>query len=331
MLAASYTRVGPADEVLEINEQPTPVAGDGEVRVRVAWSGVNPSDVKSRAGTRTKTLAFERIIPHSDGSGVIDQVGAGVDPARLGQRVWLWNAAWKRAHGTAAEHVVLPQSQAVALPDGVDLAAGACLGIPALTAWQAVAMEGGVQGQTVLVAGGAGAVGHYAIQMARLLGARHVISTVSNDAKAELARSAGAHQVLNYRRDDVVAACLAATGGVGVDRIVEVDAAANMALDQQVLRSGGRMAIYGSGAAEVPVQFFPAIVKNQHLDFFIVYEQTAEQRAAGLAQLTSWLSAGQLQHQIAARLPLQRMAEAHRLVETGAVIGNVVVQLSDAV
>src|SRR5918998_321885 len=155
MRASFYERTGPAAEVLTFGELPTPDPGPGEVRVRVAYSGVNPSDVKSRAGLRTKTLPFPRIVPHSDGSGTIDRVGEGVDPARVGQRVWVWNAAWGRAEGTAAEYVALPAGQAVPLPEGADLAAGACLGIPALTAYHAVTAGGGVEGKSVLVAGGA--------------------------------------------------------------------------------------------------------------------------------------------------------------------------------
>ena len=203
MQAAFYERTGLAREVLIVGEIPTPVAGPGEVRVKVAWSGVNPSDVKSRAGTRTKSLPFPRIIPHSDGSGVIDQVGADVPSTRIGERVWVWNAAWMRSFGTAAQYVVLPSEQAVALPRNIDLAAGACLGIPALTAYHAVTTDGGVDGKRVLVAGGAGAVGHYAIQLAKLKGARQIITTVSGPEKAAVARQAGADIILNYRTDDL--------------------------------------------------------------------------------------------------------------------------------
>ena len=160
MRAAVYEKTGPASEVLSIVELPLPMPGPGEVRVRVQWSGVNPSDVKSRSGVRSKTLPFPRIVPHSDGAGVIDEVGADVPRERIGEPVWLWNAAWQRAFGTAAEFVVLPAPQAVPLPKNLDPAIGACLGIPALTAYHAVAVDGGVAGKCVLVAGGAGAVGH---------------------------------------------------------------------------------------------------------------------------------------------------------------------------
>ena len=192
MLAAFYTRTGPAREVLDVGEIETPEAGPGEVRVRLATSGVNPSDVKTRGGVRSRDLPFPRIVPHSDGAGVIDQVGDGVPPGRLGERVWVWNAAWGRPSGTAAQFVVLPAQQAVPLPANTSFEAGACLGIPALTAYHAIHCNGGVAGKTVLVAGGAGAVGHYAIQFAKIAGASCVIATVSGTAKAALARDAGA-------------------------------------------------------------------------------------------------------------------------------------------
>lgn len=327
MRAAFYDRTGPAGEVLSIAELPTSTPGPGEVRVKVSWSGVNPSDVKSRAGMRTRTLAFPRIVPHSDGAGVIDQVGTGVDPARVGERVWIWNAAWGRPFGTAAQYVVLPAAQAVRLPDSVDLAAGACLGIPALTAYHAVTMDGGVTGKDVLVAGGAGAVGHYAIQIAKLKGAKQVIATVSSEEKAALARAAGADVVINYKTEDVVKKCMDATGGKGIERIIEVDFAANVATDFAAVRPEGDIVVYGSGAAEVPVPFFPAIVKNVRLRFFIVYNLNAEDRAHAVADLTQLLAANKLTHNIAARLPLSRIAEAHELVERGRVIGNVVLEV----
>lgn len=327
MRAAFYERTGPAREVLRLTEFPDPTPGAGEVRVRVAWSGVNPSDVKGRAGTRSKGLPFPRIVPHSDGSGVIDRVGEGVDQGRIGEPVWVWNAAWGRADGTAAEYVVLPARQAVRLPDGVDLAVGACLGIPALTAHHAVTMDGGVEDQSVLVAGGAGAVGHYAIQMAKLNGARQVLATVSSEEKAALARKAGADLVLNYRDEDVVKRSLEATCGVGLDRIIEVDLGANAGIDIAALRPEGAIVAYGSGAAEISVPFVPAILKMARLCFFIVYSLGEADRARAVQDLTQWLAAGRLQHNIAARLPLAQIAEAHDLVEQGRAVGNVVVGL----
>lgn len=327
MRAAFYERTGPAREVLTLGELPDPEPGPGEVRVRLAWSGVNPSDVKSRAGLRTKALPFPRVVPHSDGSGRIDRVGEGIDPARVGQRVWVWNAAWGRADGTAAEFVALPAEQAVTLPEGVDPAVGACLGIPALTAYHAVAVDGGVEGKSVLVAGGAGAVGHYAVQLARLKGARQVIATVSSPAKAELARAAGADLVVNYREEDFAARCREATGGRGVDRVIEVDFAVNVGADMEALRHEGELVVYGSGAPEIAVPFLPAILKNVLVRFFIVYNLTPEDRARAVAELTRLLEANALTHNIGPRLPLGRIAEAHEMVEHGRATGNVVLEV----
>lgn len=327
MKAAYYEAVGPAQEVLRLADLPTPEPAPGEVRVRVLWSGVNPSDVKTRGGARSKSLPFARVIPHSDGSGVIDAVGEGVDRARLGERVWLWNAAWGRPHGTACEYVCLPQQQAVRLPEGVSGEAGACLGIPALTALHAVLMDGGVAGKTVLVAGGAGAVGHYAVQMASRLGAACVIATVSGDEKARIAREAGADVALNYKTEPLPQRVAEITQGRGVDRIIELDLAANAEVDIQMLRDGGEVVAYGSGASPMALPFFPLIVKNVQLKFFIVYQLAAADRERALNVLTRLLEQGALQHRIDERLPLARIADAHERVESGRAVGNVVLRV----
>jgi NADPH2:quinone reductase len=327
MQAAFYERTGPASDVLRIEEMPDPVPGPGEVRVRVAWSGVNPSDVKARAGARTKSLPFPRIIPHSDGAGVIDQVGPDVPFGRVGERVWIWNAAWTRPFGTAAQYVTLPSEQAVSLPENTDLAAGACLGIPALTAYHAVMVDGGVSGKNILVAGGAGAVGHYAIQLAKRKGARRVIATVSGTEKAALAREAGADLVLNYKTDDLLSATQEATDGQAIDRIVEVDLAANIQTDIALLRPYGEVIVYGSGAPDVPVPFSPAIRKGVHLYFFIVYNLSPDIRRQAIADLSMLLVGEHLIHNIAVRLPLAKIAEAHDLVESGRAMGNVVLEV----
>jgi NADPH2:quinone reductase len=324
MRAAYYERTGLAHEVFSIAELLTPVPGPGEVRVKVSWSGVNPSDVKSRAGSRTRTLPFPCIIPHSDGSGVIDLIGSDIDPDRIGERVWIWNAAWMRPFGTAAEYVVLPSSQAVSLPENVDLAVGACLGIPALTAYRAVTMDGGVANKNVLITGGAGAVGHYAIQLAKIKGAQQVITTVSGPEKASLAKDAGADIVLNYKTDDLLMAIQGATEGQGVDRIIEVDFAANVIKDIESLRPGGEVIVYGSGTPEISVPFSPSIRKGVRIVFFIVYSLEVDVRIQAIADLTLLLQQNQLRHNIAARLPLEQIAEAHELVENGRVIGNVI-------
>jgi NADPH2:quinone reductase len=325
MRAAFYEVTGPAREVLRVGELPDPVPSAGEVRVRLQWSGVNPSDVKSRAGLRSKTLAFPLIVPHSDGMGVIDAVGAGVDRARVGQRVWTWNAAWGRAFGTAAQCITLPAAQAVPLPDAIDGAAAACFGIPAQTALHAVLTAGGVRGQSVLVAGGAGAVGHYAIQFARLHGARQVLTTVSNEAKASHARAAGADVCIDYKRENVIERVRELTDGQGVDRVIEVDMASNAALNAELLKADALCVVYGSSSGAMTLPFFPYIAKNLRVHFFIEYNLNPADRERVLAEMAA--AQGVLQHSVALRLPLQRIAEAHEAVESGSVIGNVVIDL----
>lgn len=325
MRAAFYESTGPAREVLHVGELPDPVPGAGEVRVRLQWSGVNPSDVKARAGLRSKTLAFPRIVPHSDGMGIVDAVGPGVDAARVGQRVWIWNAAWGRAFGTAAELVALPAAQAVPLPEAIDGAAAACFGIPAQTALHAVLTAGGVRGQRVLVAGGAGAVGHYAIQFAKLHGASQVLTTVSSDAKAAHARTAGADACIDYKREDVVARVRELTGGGGLDRVIEVDMATNAALNSELLAPDALCVVYGSSGGAMTLPFFPYIAKNLRVHCFIEYNLNAADRARVLTELA--MAQGVLKHSVALPLPLQRIAEAHEAVESGRVIGNVVIDL----
>ena len=327
MKAAWYERVGGAREVLIYADLPDPVPGAGELRVRLQWSGVNPSDVKSRAGVRSKLMPFASVIPHSDGAGVVDAVGEGVDAARIGQRVWLWNAAWGRACGTAAQYVCLPQAQAVPLPEAASGEAGACMGIPGLTAMHAVLTDGGVTGKTVLVQGGAGAVGHYAVQMASRLGAARVIATVSTPHKAELARAAGADEVVLYKSEPVLERVRELTGGRGVDRVIEMDLAGNAAVDLEVLRTGGELVVYGSAASPLSLPFFPLISKNLGLRFFIVYNLESADRERATAVLQRMLERGELIHNIAQRLPLSEIAQGHELVEQGALAGNLVLQV----
>lgn len=325
--AAYYERTGPAGEVLRIDQVPVSEPGPGELRVRVAFSGVNPSDVKTRAGARGGDLPFPRIVPHSDGSGTVDAVGEGVDSARVGERVWLWNAAWGRAHGTAAEYVVLPEQQAVALPDGVSLETGACLGIPALTSYHAVHCHGGVEGQRVLIAGGAGAVGHSAIEIARAAGAAQVISTVSSADKATIAAAAGADMTIDYRTEDVPARIGALTGDRGVDRVIEVALAGNIGTDLQAVRRNGLIVAYGSDAPEVTIPFFPAILGNVQLQFFIVYNLDESARRQAIEGVTRLLEQDALQPRIAETLPLEQIDAAHERVESGAAIGNVLLRV----
>jgi NADPH2:quinone reductase len=328
MRAAFYEANGTARDVLRLGEVETPTARAGEVRVRLSTSGVNPSDVKSRAGIVMK-MRYPRVIPHSDGAGVIDQVGEGVDPGRLGQRVWIWNGQWLRPQGSAADYIVLPAAQAVALPAHIGDEAGACLGIPAMTAWHAVHQDGPVAGKTLLIAGGAGAVGHYAIQMAKAGGAT-VLSTVSSAEKAALARQAGADAVIDYRNGDVAAAVQEHTGGRGVDTVIEVDLAANAALLPGVLAPKGRVVAYGTGQATATIPSFFCLLNSIRIDFFLVYMLDERQRAAAVAGITGLLEANALRHNIAASLPLAEIVTAHEMIEGGKALGNVVLRLAPA-
>ncbi|HEX2555050.1 MAG TPA: NADPH:quinone reductase [Microvirga sp.] len=324
MKAVWYERNGPAREVLTYGDMPDPEPGPGEVRVRLHASGVNPSDWKTRSGSRP--MVAPRVIPHSDGAGVIDRVGAGIDPGRVGERVWTWNGQWKRPFGTAAAFIALPSEQAVRLPEKTSFEAGACLGIPALTAHRAVTIDGSIEGRSVLVSGGAGAVGHYAIQMAKILGAAQVIATVSSAEKAAHARAAGADATVDYKTESVAERVKALTGGRGVDRVVEVDIAGNAALVPEIVARDGLCVVYGANAPQATFSFGPMIMSGAAVRFFIVYELSPEARKRGVEDLTRWLEDGRLQHTIAATLPLERTAEAHEVVESGRVIGNVIVQ-----
>jgi len=295
------------------------------VRVKLTASGVNPSDVKSREG-RTRKIAFPRVIPHSDGAGEIDAVGEGVSPARVGERVWVWNGQWRRPFGTAAEWIVLPSEQAVRLPANVTMDAGACLGIPAYTGYQGVLLARAKEGSTVLVAAGAGAVGHYAIQFAKKRKAT-VITTVSSPAKAEIARAAGADHVIDYKREDVGERVMAITAKRGVDAVIEMDLAANARLLPTVLAPNGVVAVYGSGAAEASIPFQFLLQNSITLQFFLVYLMPAEMRQRATADITQMLEQGELIHNVAQTFDLGDMVAAHEAVESGKAMGNIVVKL----
>jgi NADPH:quinone reductase len=325
MRAAFYEQNGPARQVLKLGEIETPRPGPGEVRVKLATSGVNPSDVKARSGT-TRKIAYPRVVPHSDGAGEIDMVGDGVPASRVGERVWLWNAQWERAFGTCAEYIALPVAQAVNLPANISFDVGACLGIPAMTAFHAIAVSDAAPGVTLLIAGGAGAVGHYAVQFAKAAGAT-VVTTVSSPAKADVARAAGADHVIDYKRDDVGARVMAVTGNKGVDAVIELDIAANAKLMPAVLRPHGTVVVYGTGAAEAAMPLMFCLRNAITLKFIYVYELNAAERAAALAGIARALTSGALITNIGQTFPLADIAAAHEAVEQGKILGNVVVQI----
>ena len=330
MKAAWYSRNGDASEVLQLGDLPTPQPGPGEVRVRLLTSGVNPSDVKSR---RAKPVTDPLIVPHSDGAGVIDRVGAGVSAARVGERVWLWNGQWQRAWGTACEYIAVPEAQAVRLPDQTDFAAGACLGIPALTAIQAVSwaerLAGDLRGQSVLVTGASSAVGHYITQLVTLAGGR-VIGTVGSEAKAVHARAAGMQEAIFYKTESVPERVQALTQGRGVSVIIDMDFSSTAGWAAQALQPHGQVVCYGSNALQQNFEYRPWLFNSLGVKFFLVYELTPADRALAIARLTALLEQGALKHTIGPRFALAQMVQAHQAVEAGQSIGNVVVDIAPA-
>ena len=324
MRAVWYEENGDAS-VLRFGEMADPEPGAGEVRVRVATSGVNPSDWKRRQNAGPGT-AFPRVIPNQDGAGVIDRVGDGVPESRVGQRVWLYQSQFGRPFGTAAEYTVQPANRAVPLPSNVDFTLAAGLGVPALTAHRCVFADGPVSGKTVLVPGGAGAVGNMALQMARIGGAASIISTVSGDAKAEIARQAGAHHTVNYRTEDTAARILELTGGQGVDLIVEVDFSGNFAVSQGIVKRGGSIAIYAAGDGPAPRFQFP--VSNVNVRHVLVYDMPEEAKTSGVDDTNRWLASGDLVGMDGPHFPLSDTAGAHEAVRA-ATVGKVVIDVSE--
>ena len=324
MRAAYYETNGSAREVLRVGEVETPQAGPGEVRVKLATSGVNPSDVKARQGSRK--IAWRQLVPHSDGAGVIDQTGDGINKSRIGERAWVWNGQWKRAFGTAAEYIALPAAMAVKLPDKVSFEAGACLGIPAMTAIHAVTLANAAQGATLLITGGAGSVSQYVIQFAKAQGAT-VITTVSSPEKAKVAQEAGADHAIDYKRDNVGERVMQITNKRGVDAVIEMDIVANAKLLPTVLRSKGSVIIYGTGAAEATIPASFCLVNSIRLQFFLVYELDELERSRAIAAVNRALEQGKLINRVAQ--PIFKLADAvaaHEAVEKGT-IGNVIVSI----
>jgi NADPH2:quinone reductase len=319
--AALYDRNGAANEVLRVEEVDRPEPGPGEVRVRVRVSGVNPTDFKSRGGATPRPIdGFQ--IPHHDGAGVIDAVGPGVDHSRVGQRVWLWMAATRR-WGTAAQWTVVSESQAVPLPAGVSLDLGASLGVPALTAHRCLFADGPLAGKAVLVAGGAGAVGHFAIELARHAGAR-VISTVSTQEKAEMALRAGAHRVVNYRDDDVVEQVREFVDRV--DRVVEVDLEANMNLDLAVSGPQTVVVTYASTGRDPVLPVRACMMANVTLRFVLLYGVPLPTLEHAAQDVTAALVADALSELPVHRFALDDIVAAHEAAEKG-VVGKVLVDI----
>ncbi len=323
---------GAARETLTLVEREVPVPGLGEVLVRLHVSGVNPSDVKVRSGAQGP-MPGDEVIVHNDGAGVIEAIGEGVTTREVGQRVWLYNVnrtidgLSQGLAGTAADYLVVEESFAVPLPGDVSFEVGACLGVPAMTAWRAVFGNGPVEGQTLLITGGAGAVGYFAIQMATARGAT-VIATVSSDEKAEVARKAGAEHVLNYKQTDVGEGVVALVGEHQIDRIVDVDFAAHVGLAPRLLSQRGTIGVYASSSDFNPqVPFYPLAFRNTSVDFIFVYSLPFSLKSRAIVDITELLEAGALEPIIAERLAMADCARAHELIEGGQVLGNIVLDV----
>ena len=322
MKAAVYERTGPARDVLRMVEVPRPEPGPGEVRVRLAVSGVNPTDVKARSGAVPRPIeGFQ--IPHQDGVGEIDALGHGVEPGRLGERVWLWLAAAGRRWGTAAEWTVVPAHQAVPLPPTVSPELGASLGVPAMTACHCLFADGSLRGSSVLVQGGAGAVGHFAIELARWAGAR-VVSTVSRPEQAALATRAGAQQVVNYQDPDAIEQIRSSTPQV--DRVVEVNLGVNLPMDLALAGPGTTVVCYAASGEDPTLPVRACMAANVTLRFVLLYGVPVEALQAAVDQITSALGDGALSELPVHRFALADIAAAHEAVEAG-VTGKVLVDI----
>lgn len=328
MRAAWYDENGPADIVLHVGDMPTPVAGAGEVRIRIMASGVNPADVKLRSGTSNYGFNYPRVIPNSDGAGIVDQVGPDTPPSWMGKRVWLFNGQRVgRAFGTAAEYIALPARLVTPLPDHASFAEGATFGIPGMTAYHAVFADGPVAGKTVLVTGGAGAVGFYAISLAVWGGAR-VLATVSGPEKAARATKGGADATINYREENVAERVLAFTNGAGVDRVVSVDFGGDMKWLPEVVKLNGTVSTYASDSDRTPaLPVHQFMRRNISIRPFILNSLTLDTLNRTRFGMLRWVQdCPDALRPVAARFPLEDIVAAHQAVENSDKFGTVVVE-----
>jgi NADPH2:quinone reductase len=327
MRAALYRQFGPAREVLELCEVDTPSPGPGEVLVRLQTSAINPSDVKKRAGAFPDLLDSGFVIPNSDGAGVIESIGEGVDKGRKGERVWVYQAQHERRFGTAAEYVAISSNCAPRLPQNADFDIGACLGIPAMTAHRAVFADGEVEDKTLLIMGGGGRVGYYAIQWARRAGAK-VIATASNPNDKTACMDAGADHVVNHRAEDFARQVLEANKGALIDRVIDLEFGTNLPVSVEVLRVGGTIAAYGSAQQPEPVlPFYKMMYKDLTVRMIIVYAMPDSAKDHAVADISSALSGGWLKHRIARSLPLDEIATGNEIVEAGESRGAVILEI----
>ena len=326
MKAAWYEKTGDADKVLKVGQIADPTPNKGEVLVELKTSGINPSDVKTRAGARGE-IQFPKVIPHSDGAGIIIDIGEGVKKKRIGEKVWIWNGAFGRPFGTCAELIAVPEVQACKIDEAVDFGPAACMGIPASTAYYGVLANGSVKNKTVLISGGAGAVGFYGIQIAKLSGAE-VITTVSSEVKAKVAEDAGADKIINYKNEDVIAEILKFTKDEGVDRVMEVEFGGNLPINEKILKTNGVIAAYGSMAEMQPrLPFYNLMFKGVKIDTYLIYTINENLRKKIVEGLSNYLNNDSLKHMISKSYSMNEIVEAHKTMESGFLIGNIVINI----
>jgi NADPH2:quinone reductase len=325
MIAGLYKQFGAAKDVLKICALDEPKPLRGQVKVKLFTSGVNPSDYKMRMGSRPLVGEFQ--IPGSDGTGVIEEVGEGVSPGRIGQRVWIFNAAYHRQYGTSAQFTVVEDWMAQLLPEKLDDDQGACLGIPVMTAYRCLFSDGPINDKLIYIVGGAGVVSNYAIQLAKWGGAR-VITSVSSDEKHKVAKEAGADEVINYRSNDVVDEIMKLTSSKGVDRIIEVDFGSNLNTTANILKEGGTSVMYAfSNQPTIPLPIMSFMTKNISLKFTLVYSISPHERQEVLKGMMQWIDQKNPIFNIAKKFDLKDIIQAHELVESGKKIGHVLLQI----
>ncbi len=325
MRAVWYESNGPAGEVLVTGEMARPEPKEDEVLVRLHASGINPSDVKARAGARP--MAFDRVIPHSDGAGVVEAVGEAIGDFDVGARVFIRNGQWRRALGSAAAYIALDAGLVHPLPDAVSFEVGASLGIPGMTAAHAVLKDGPVDGASLLVQGGGGTVARLAVQIARASGAR-VITTSSRADQRRRLIGLGASAALDYRDPELAHQIIAANGGRPIDRVIDAEVGANLDTSLEVLREGGMIAGYGSVKHPNPeLPFIKMMFKNITLSSILVYLLEDDDAARYAAILGKMLSAETVQLSVAAALGLEEAVQAHEMVEAGNRDGAVVLMV----
>ena len=327
MKVARYNTFGSAEAVLEIAEIADPIINDEEVLVRINTSGINPSDVKKRAGAFPDLLDNGFVVPHSDGAGIIVDVGADVSKDRIGQRVWIYQAQYERNFGTAAELISIDARRAVPLPEKASFEVGACLGIPAMTAHRCVYADGSVSGKWVLVTGGAGRVGYYAIQWAKLSGAK-VVTTASNDQDKKMCMELGADAVVNHCDNKWSSDALAATSGEKFDRVIDVEFGVNLSETLNMVKTGATIMTYSSTQNSTPeLPFLKMMYMDLTIRFVIVYAMPEEAKSKAVRDINNAIVNAELQHRITHTYPLNEVVKGHQSIETGRVRGCVLLNV----